>query len=273
MVQLIIDETRCKQDSICVAECPIGIIQLKDGKGFPEINSDNKGLCILCGHCVAVCPHGALSHSEVPIESCPPIVKELGISREQAVQFLRSRRSVRVFKNQPVEQEKIKQLIDIARYAPTASNSQLIEWTVFTDKETIHRLAELTIAWMRELIKTTGGMAAAYYIPVVAAWDAGHEMIFRNAPVVVIPSAPSISPSGLVDLSIALSYLELAAPSFGLGATWAGLMQAALLKSEALKKLAGLPRRHAHHYPMMLGYPKFKYHRLPERKSPVVHWK
>jgi hypothetical protein len=27
-----------------------------------------------------------------------------------------------------------------------------------------------------------------------------------------------------------------------------------------------------HHYPMMLGYPKFKYHRLPERKPPKIAW-
>ncbi|MCP4681992.1 MAG: 4Fe-4S dicluster domain-containing protein [Desulfobacterales bacterium] len=273
MAQLLIDETKCKQDGICAAECPTGIIQLKDGNGFPEVNPDNFQFCLLCGHCVAVCPNGALSHPEIPIDSCPSIRKELKVSHEQAVQFLRSRRSIRVFKDKAVEQEKIQQLINIARYAPTAANAQLLEWNVYTDKETIFRFAELTIDWMRELIKTPGSVFAPYYTPIVKAWDAGYESILRGAPVVLIPSAPRISNNGLVDLSIALSYLELSAPTLSLGATWAGLMQAALLNSEALQKLAGLPKGHSHHYPMMLGYPKFKYHRLIERKAPIVRWK
>lgn len=273
MRQLIIDVTKCKQDGICAAECPAGIIKLKNGKGSPEINPDNFQSCLLCGHCVAVCPNGALSHSEIRIENCPPIRKELEISHEQAVQFLRSRRSIRVFKDQPVEQEKIQQLINIARYAPTAANAQLLEWNVYTDKDTIFRFAELTIAWMRELIGTSGSAFAPYYIPVVKTWDAGYESILRGAPVVLIPSAPSISNNGLVDLSIALSYLELAAPTLGLGTTWAGLMQAALINSKALQKAVDLPKDHSHHYPIMLGYPKFKYHRLIERKAPIVRWK
>jgi nitroreductase/NAD-dependent dihydropyrimidine dehydrogenase PreA subunit len=273
MIQLIIDDKKCKQDGICAEECPAGIINLKNDKGLPEVNPDNFQSCLLCGHCVAVCPHGALSHSEIRIEDCPPIQKKLAISHEQAVQFLRSRRSIRVFKDQPVEQEKIEQLINIARYAPTAANAQLLEWNVYTDGDTLYRFAELTIVWMRELIKTPGVTFAPYYIPVVKAWDAGYESILRGAPVLLIPSAPDISNNGLVDLSIALSYLELAAPTLGLGTTWAGLMQAALINSDTLQKSVDLPKNHTHHYPMMLGYPKFKYHRLIERKAPVVHWK
>ncbi len=273
MAQLTIDEKKCKKDGICAAECPTGIIQLKDGDGFPEVNPDNFQFCLLCGHCVAVCPNGALRHPEIPIESCPAIQKELEVSHEQAVQFLRSRRSIRVFKDKPVELDTIRRLIDIARYAPTAANAQLLEWNVYTDKETIFHFAQLTIDWMRELIKTPGAAFAPYYTPVVKAWDAGYESILRGAPVVVIPSAPSMSNNGLVDLTIALSYLELAAPTLGLGATWAGLMQAALLNSETLQKLVDLPKDHSHHYPMMLGYPKFQYHRLIERKPSMVHWK
>jgi len=273
MSLLTIDESKCKRDSVCVQECPMGIIEIKEKDAFPSLVEKSRELCIDCGHCVAVCPNGALSHSEIRIENCPPIQKELEISHEQAFQFLRSRRSIRVFKDQPVEQEKIQRLINIARYAPTAANAQLLEWNVFTDKDTIFRFAELTIEWMRELIRNSGSAFAPYYIPVVKAWDAGYESILRGAPVVLIPSAPSISNNGLVDLSIALSYLELAAPTLGLGTTWAGLMQAALIDSEALQKLVDLPKDHSHHYPMMLGYPKFKYHRLIERKAPIVHWK
>jgi nitroreductase len=68
----------------------------------------------------------------------------LFISEEQAVQFLRSRRSIRAFiKDRPVEKETIKKLIEIARYAPTGGNSQMVEWTVFTDKAKMKELSRL----------------------------------------------------------------------------------------------------------------------------------
>ena len=92
---LIIDETRCKKDGLCTRECPMVIIKLKDGNGFPEMVPGGEGICNNCGHCVAICPNGALSHASVPIEKSPWIEKELEISEEQAVQFLRSRRSHR----------------------------------------------------------------------------------------------------------------------------------------------------------------------------------
>ena len=89
---LIIDENKCKKDGICARECPMVIIKLKDGNGFPEMVPGGEGICNNCGHCVAVCPNGALSHAGVPIEKSPLIDEELEISEEQAVQFLRSRR-------------------------------------------------------------------------------------------------------------------------------------------------------------------------------------
>jgi nitroreductase len=76
----------------------------------------------------------------------------------------------------------------------------------------------------------------------------------------------------MVDLTLALSYLDLMAPTMGLGTCWAGLLQGALLSSPDLKQKLGLPAEYPYHYPMMLGYPRFQYHRLPERKPPKITW-
>ncbi|MGD8293058.1 MAG: 4Fe-4S binding protein [Desulfobacterales bacterium] len=95
---LQIDESKCKKDGICVNECPTAIIQLKNKTSAPAIKPGAEDSCLICGHCVAVCPHGALSHTRVPIEACPPVETNLVLNEKQAVQFLRSRRSIRVFK-------------------------------------------------------------------------------------------------------------------------------------------------------------------------------
>ena len=111
------------------------------------------------------------------------------------------------------------------------------------------------------------------YMPtVIAAWEAGLDAVLRNAPALVVAYAPKEASNGMVDLTLSLSYFELLAPTLGLGTCWAGMLQGALLSSPELKQTLGLPAEYPHHYPMMLGYPKFKYHRLPERKLPKITW-
>lgn len=273
MKLIAIDEQKCSKDGVCVAECPMGIIQLQEENGFPEVFPEGEASCILCGHCVAVCPKGALSHRSISIEDCPPVRKELGVSEEQAIQFLRSRRSIRQYQDKAVEKEKIERLIEIARYAPTAGNSQLVEWLVVTDRSKLRTLAEMTVAWMRRAItEDTQNKFPPYFPRLVATWDAGHDAVLRNAPALVVASAPQEAGNGMVDLTLALSYLELAAPILGLGTCWAGLLCRALSFSPSLREVLGLPANHPHYYPMMLGYPKLKYQRLPQRKQPRIRY-
>jgi nitroreductase/NAD-dependent dihydropyrimidine dehydrogenase PreA subunit len=274
MSLLIVDESKCKQDGFCVRDCPTAIIRIKDKESYPEMVPGGEQFCLTCGHCVAVCPHGAMSHKTVPFEDCSPIQKELGIDEAQVVQFLRSRRSIRSFKDQPIEKEKIQRLIEVARYAPTASNTQLVEWLVFNDKDTIKGFAKMAAEWARALLEKDPRAVKMPFIPgIVAAWDAGYDAVLRGAPALVVASAPKEDLNGTVNLTLALSYLELAAPSVGLGTCWAGLLKGALLTWPPLQKAIGLPEDHKHHYPMMLGYPKAKYFRLPRRKPPKITWK
>ena len=149
---LQIDESKCKRDGICASECPTAIIHLKDKTSVPAIKPGREDACLICGHCVAVCPHGALSHSRVPIEACPSVEKDLVLNENQAVQFLRSRRSIRVFRDKAVAKETIQKLIEIARYAPSGSNSQLVEWRVITDKNQMHELSGMAVNWLRDVV-------------------------------------------------------------------------------------------------------------------------
>lgn len=268
-----IDEARCKKDGICAAECPVVIIALKDQESYPEMVPRGEEMCLRCGHCVAVCPHGALSHADVPLEECPPLQKNAAVTHEQRVQLLRSRRSVRRFKEKPVERETLQQLIEIARYAPTASNAQPVVWSVMYARDQIHGVAEMVIQWMRRVLEKDPQPAQAPYIPLlVGAWDMGYDAIVNNAPGLIVASAPKEDSNGMVDLTLALSYLELAAPGLGLGTCWGGLLQGAILSHAPLKEALGIPIDHPHHYPMMIGYPKFKYHRMPERNKPKITW-
>ena len=270
---LIIDEEKCKKDGICVRECPMVVIKQKDKESIPHLVPGGEDICNSCGHCVAICPHGALDHAWVPRESSPLIEEDLDIDEAQAVQFLRARRSVRFFKKQPVEQKKLQRLIEIARYAPTGGNLQQVEWVVFTDQEKIMEIASRTVEWMREALAEAPKSFPPYFPMIVGAWDRNFNSVTWSAPALVLASAPHGATSGMVDVTLTLSYFELAAPKLGLGTCWAGLVNGAMNASEAVREAVGLPEGHTYYYPMMVGYPKMKYVRLPERKAPKIVWK
>lgn len=273
MKLLTIDETKCKKDGLCASECPLVIIKLKGGDGFPEIVPGGEDICNRCGHCVAICPHSALDHAQVPRDSSPLIEKDLEINENQTVQFLRSRRSIRFFKDQPVEREKLQRLIEIARYAPSGGNLQLVEWLVFRDPDTIKGIAERTVTWMRKVLEKAPKSVPPYFPLIVGAWDMGYNSVTWSAPALLLASAPKKATTGMVDVTLALAYFELAASKLDLGTCWAGLIYGAMQASAAVREAVGLPEGHTYHYPMMVGYPKAKYRRVPERNAPKITWK
>ncbi len=147
MSLFVVDAEKCRGDGACVAECPVGIIEIKEPNSIPTPTDGADELCINCGHCVAVCPPGALSLRNMTSEQCLPVRKDWFLNPEQVEHFLRARRSIRTYRNKPVEREVLTKLIDIARFAPSGSNSQPVGWLVIYDSDEVQRLAGLTIDW------------------------------------------------------------------------------------------------------------------------------
>lgn len=263
-----VDEKLCARDGICAMECPAFVIEMKDSGSFPTVTDGGQARCINCGHCVAVCPHGAISLARMPVDSCPPIDMKLALDEEHAEQFLRSRRSIRTYKKEDVDARTLNRLIDMARYAPTGSNSQLVQWLVVPAREKVVELTGLAVDWMRSTVKENNPVAEAYQMGgIVRAWDNGIDIISRGAPALVIAHGPESYPLMTIDSAIALSYLDLAAPSLGLGSCWAGFFMMAAGYWPPLAEALQLPEGHSSFGAMMVGYPKFKYQRLVERNE------
>ena len=269
-----VDQEKCNQCGICVAECPTRIIRM-DSKGeYPSPTPDFKDICLKCGHCVTVCPTGALSHDWLSPADCKPIKQELAVTPEQAEQFLRGRRSIRAFKEKTVPGTILEKLLEIACSAPSAKNQQPWHWIVVQEPAEVRRLAGMVIDWMRTVIQNNPEAAETMgFTRAVASWDAGYERICRGAPHVIVAHADKNWGFGAEDCTLALSLLDLYTTSLGLGACWGGYFYKAVNAYPPLFEALGLPSDHLAFGAMMVGYPKVKYQRIPIRNRPLVTWK
>jgi len=273
MKPITVDPEKCNQDGICVKACPTAVIELTSKNELPTPVKDFEEYCLACGHCVAVCPTGAFSLDWLQTGQCPSISKELVLSRNQAEQFLRSRRSIRNFKEKPVERKKLAKLLEIACYAPSAINNQPWNWTVVENPADVRQMAGMVIEWMRSIIKKYPQQAKERGLPrVVEAWDGGQEKICRGAPHVIVVHGDKEYVLGPEDCATALSYLELYAPSLGLGSCWGGYFFSAVNSYPPLFEALGIPANHKAFGAAMVGYPKLRYQRLPLRREPEITW-
>ena len=273
MKPITIDPEKCNRDGICVKACPTAVIELSSSDELPAPVKDFKEYCLACGHCVAVCPTGAFSLDWLKTGECVSISKELVLHREAAEQFLRSRRSIRNFKDKPVERDKLEKLLEIACFAPSAKNNQPWHWTVVENPDDVKKMAGMVIDWMRSVIDKYPQQAEERGLPrVVAAWDGGQERICRGAPHVIVVHGDKDYVLGAEDSATALSYLELYAPTLGLGSCWGGYFFSAVNSYPPLFEALGIPADHKAFGAAMVGYPKLRYQRLPLRKQPRINW-
>jgi nitroreductase/NAD-dependent dihydropyrimidine dehydrogenase PreA subunit len=268
-----IDEKTCTQCGICAVECPVRLISFQPGH-YPRPVASIESDCLRCGHCIVVCPMDSLDHSEMAIEKSIEIQENRKTTPEQVEQLLKSRRSVRVFKDQTVSREIITRLIEDARYSPTGHNNQEVEWLVIDNREELNRLESLGTEWIHWTMKNRPRIAAKMNMQdLLKRQEIYHNAFLRSCPVLIITHSKKSYNMASIDSSAALSYLDLAANSLGLGTCWAGFLYHMTKNFQPIKDAIVVPKGHSVYGCIMLGYNKYKYRRIPLRKEPCINWR
>ena len=130
-------------------------------------------------------------------------------------EVIRTRRSVRAYKPDPVPQDKLERILEAARLAPTAANRQPFTFLVIRDGAT------------RAALKAAYGQPWFYEAPVIICACAEPAKAWRRN------DGRNYAD---VDTAIAMDHLILAAAAEGLGTCWIGAFNPA-----ALKKVLNLP--------------------------------
>jgi nitroreductase/NAD-dependent dihydropyrimidine dehydrogenase PreA subunit len=268
-----VDQDKCTKCGVCATVCP-GVLGM--GGSGPQVIRD---LCVSCGQCVAVCPTGALDNENTPLDKQQALQALPPIDEQAAAQFLRVRRSIRNYQPQAVPRDKILKLLDIARMAPTACNSQGVAYHVVDRPDILQQLAAVVIDWLEGELQDNPVLAAAKYAPHMAMMvedyrRQGDEVVFRSAPCLIIALADKNSfASGRDNTYISFAYAQLYATALGLGTCWAGLFEyCAAAGYQPLLSLLNLPANMRVTSGMMVGYPQFTYQRLVDRNPLQVTW-
>ena len=284
MVELKINVELCENCSKCVEICPEGI--LKRNSEVPEIV--DTGYCMSCGQCVSICSANAIIHQNFPEKSIHSIDPSLEVSTDQVIEILRTRRSVRSFKNKKVEKEILEKVIDAANFAPSAKNKQTTKYVIVRDEKTLDAITEITFNFMKEAVKLFNDPSfissvdpdeahvfssiKPSYDHMVSIYEQGNDLIRHNAPVLLFFYAKKGALSAEVNANLALHNAALMSASFGLGSFYAGYITGASSRTEYIGKLLNIPDSHEIHAVLAVGYSKYSFKQWMDKKQPVIKW-
>jgi nitroreductase/Pyruvate/2-oxoacid:ferredoxin oxidoreductase delta subunit len=290
-----IDAEKCIKCEDCILSCsPILFQVIKNEKMEKKIIFDDKyHRCFRCGHCLVICPTDAILYegSEPPEFFEEAKHPEKILSFDDLMKLIRSRKSIRVFKDEPVPKEKIEAILEAMRYSPSASNRQNREYIVITDKEKIASLSKdvgsmmLTVG---KLLKfkyllapfVTGVLRRRLLNPrtkysldmYIERTKKGDDLMFFKAPCVIILHAPLYSRMSAADAGIAITHGMFAALSLGLGTCWIGFAHEYLSRFKKARRKLGVPKRNDVFGVFIVGYPDLEFLGGAPRRPLKVQW-
>ena len=284
-----IDESRCNLCGLCVPVCVRRILT----KGEKSVKVTDRFLCLACGHCKAVCPTDAPQLSGMNEQFQPaPLKKEVPRAAD-LFRFFRRRRSLRVYRPDPVEKEKLKMLIEAGRYAPTGSNRQACEYIVVSGRKILDQVCALATQALQEEGRKIQKSVDQYrqakkplpedldsqqFFPAVweriaKKWKEGADQLLHRAPaLILIHIKENSATTPEIDAGIAATHMMLLAEALGLGTCFIAFLVRTLQDSKELRSLLKIPQENRVYVAFTVGYPAVTYLRLTGRRPAKAKW-
>ena len=131
VTKLKINAELCSGCKLCKSVC------IRDNIEINETSYELESNCFDCGHCMAICPEGAISlikydNQQDRIEEYDS--RHIPVNYDDLLQLLKQRRSVRWFKKKKINKGTFDKIFEGAYYSPSAQNEQDVEFVVLDQK-------------------------------------------------------------------------------------------------------------------------------------------
>ena len=135
-----------------------------------------------------------------------------------ALTLIKTRHSTRKFSDKPVEKEKLEQVIEAGRFAPSGGNNQTTHFIVIQDKSVLSELVRITreeFAKMNLKPDTYASLATSIKLS-----KKGTYVFHYNAPVLILTANRIGYDNNMADCSCAVENMMLMANALDLGSVW-----------------------------------------------------
>jgi len=286
-----VDLETCTGDGLCAEVCPEDALEMVDEKAATVATRSDS--CIFCGQCVAVCPTESLEMPRLPMEDFHRLNK-VPFGYEEFLDFLRLRRSVRVFKDRPVARGVIEKILDAAATAPMGIPPHTTEIVVLDEREELDFLLTQLVTDYEFMVKGFSNPVARTLIRLSAGAEDygvlknhildvarhaneeyhqdGVDRYMYHAPVLMIFHGNRWTMSYQENAHLVCHHSMLAAVSLGLGTTIIGLIPPIVDRSKVLRERYGIPKDNKVLTSLILGYPKYKYRQSIRRDLAGVRY-
>ncbi len=208
---------------------------------------------------------------------------------DSLLELVKTRRSHRQFKSDPIPDEYIDKIIEVARWAPSGFNMQPWEFIVVKKQEFKNRIVEMVNEYRRisRVMEATREPWQRAWRPQLSHLDSS-EMDYSHAPVFIILFGDTRTNVGLpmairydnyreqlilnAGLANAFVYMHLAATTLGLASQWMSAVQVPFSHC-VIKDLLGIPEYMEIFDMVALGYPVEKQRKKFMRSTDkMVHY-
>lgn len=288
MPMISIDSERCNRDGLCARICK-KVFEQDQADSIPRVVRAD--LCHSCGHCMMICPQGAIHHSDFEASMIRPVQVEIMPSYDQVKEMIVARRSTRTFQDRSVEKALIEKVIDGARFAPSAKNTQSTHYTVIQGREVLSSIAAETAAWLGDMAGKLKNPFFRYFYLLgqkhsseeVERWVRQFELIAERmgkgldtvlfgAPALLLFHADKSVRFANENANLALQNATFVAGSLGLGTFYTGYVVLAFAHRKTLCRMIGLSHGHKVFGGLALGFPLIRFSRWIDRRPANVQW-
>ena len=135
-----------------------------------------------------------------------------------AKQAILSRRSTRKFKDRPVDDETLKEIIEAGRYAPSGGNCQSNHFFVIRDKNILEKLTVMVRDAFSKM-EILDGMYKSLVNSITLS-RSGKYVFHYNPPCLIVLANRKDYGNNLADVACALENMMICANAMDLGSCW-----------------------------------------------------